>query len=444
MENNYYQVYTNSVYALASSLVVKSSDTANAINIGLQTKYGTNIVDPNDQTTWKYYLNLSGEYHPTDTVMQVVSVDTLQTIDFTRENLQFHRGTQAAYAYGSTPYLELVNKYPGQEQLIMGILYPANLANTIAAQDGTIVSYPGFLVEPNEYSLINRLQEWIYSYYVRWFNPQYGLSDDLYVPVFLAIMYINLVPAIITFRLKACMTNEVHSFHMRQYLASHGLLDVYLDFMTRQQALFLYRNIAYIERNSGKRETFDWLMANILTSIGLPLAEFEMRHDVSGMPASLTPLLTFQKNPLNTKFNYDGVNEYTLNQVFDKEDPLAKDNITYRDVEETRTEDVMQASLSNRLKTKLLESTIIDYTGSEHYTLADTLFYEMDLVEPHRRLPRVRADQVPGHRRDDQLVGQGCVRLLHLHGVQDGGQYLDPRATRHRQARHSPTATEHR
>lgn len=376
MENNYYQVYTDSVYALASSLVVKSSDTANAINIGLQTKYGTSIVDPNDQTSWKYYMNLAGEYHPTDTVMQVVSVDTLQTIDFTRANLQFHRGTQTAYQYGTTSYLELVNKYPDQVQLINGILYPAIVATTIDAQDGTIVAYPPFLVEPNEYSLINRLQEWIYSYYVRWHNPQYGLSDDLYIPVFLAIMYINLVPAIVTFRLKSCMTNEVHSFHLRQYLASHGLLDVFLDFMTRSQALFLYRNIAYIERNSGKQETFEWLTQHILTEIGLPLAEFEMRHDLSGMPTSLTPLLSFQKNPLNTAFNYDGVNTYTLNQVFDKEDPLARDNVTYRDVEESRTEEIMQSSLSNRLKTKLLESSIIDLTGSEHYTLADTLFYE--------------------------------------------------------------------
>jgi hypothetical protein len=376
MENNYYQVYTDSVYALASSLVVKSSDTATAINVGLQTKYGTAIVNPNDQTTWKYYLNLSGEYHPTDTVMQVVSVDTLQTIDFTKENLQFHRGTEAAYAYGTTSYLELVNKYPDQVQLIMGILYPADITSTIAAQDGTIVSYPGFLVEDHEYSLINRLQEWIYSYYVRWHNPQYGLSDDLYMPVFLGIMHINLVAAITTFRLRACMTNEVHSFHLRQYLASHGLLDVYLDFMTRSQALFLYRNIAYIERNSGQRETFDWLMQHILTEIGLPLAEFQMRHDLSGMPTALTPLLSFQKNPLNTAFNYDGINTYTLNQVFDKEAALAKDNVTYRDDEEFRAEEKMTASLSNNLKTKLLESSIIDYTGSEHYTLADTLFYE--------------------------------------------------------------------
>jgi len=375
MENNYYQIYIASVYALASSLVIKSSDTANAINLELQINYGTTAVDLNDPTSWKYYLNLAGQYHPTDKVMQVVSVDTLQTIDFTSENLQFHRGTAAAYQYGSTPYLELVNQYPDQEQLIMGILYPVDVNVAIDAKDGTILQYPFQLVEANEYSLIPRIQEWLYSYYVRWLNPQYGLSDDLYIPTFLGVMYVMLVPAIITFRLASCKTNEAHSYHIRQYLASHGLLDVYLNYMTRSQALFLYRNIAYIERNSGKRDIFDWLVQHMLTERGLPLAEFEMRHNLADMPEQLKPLLTFKKNPLNTESNYDGVDEYSLNAVFLKEQPLAKDNLAYQDVEELRAEKLMEYSLSNSLKTKLLESTVIDYTGSEHYTLADTLLY---------------------------------------------------------------------
>lgn len=376
MENNYYQIYIDSVTALASSMVIKSTDTANLINTGLRIAYGDAIVDLNDPTTWKYYLNMVGEYHPTDTPMQVVSVDTLQTIDFTRENLQFHRGTARAYAYGSTYYKELVNRYPNQEQLIIGILYPAaDIQTAIDAADGTILSYPPQFVEEWEYSLIPNVQQWIYSYLARWYNQQYTITDEFYTMTVLAIMYQNLIPAIITARLSMTKTNEAHSYHVRQYLASNGMLDVYITYLTRKQALFLYRNMAYIYRNSGKTATFNWLMQHIMTERGLPLAKFEMRHDLSNQPTNLKPDLSFEKIPMNTSYNYDQINEYTLGQIFDKEDPLARDNAKYRDDEQAHAQRIMQYSKSNRLNTKLMESTIIDYTGSEHYTLADILLY---------------------------------------------------------------------
>lgn len=376
MENNYYQIYMDSVTQLASSMVIKSTDTSNLINTGLRIVYGDSVVDLEDPTTWKYYLNMVGEYHPTDKPMQVVSVDTLQTIDFTRENLQFHRGTAKAYAYGSTYYKELVNQFPDQEQLVLGILYPAlSIQHCIDAADGTIMAYPQFLVEEWEYSLIPNVQRWIYGYLSRWFNVQYTITDELYTLTVLAIMYQNLIPAIITARLSMTKTNEAHSYHVRQYLASHGMLDFYMTYLTREQSLWLYRNINYITRNSGKQATFRWLMDNIMTKRGLPLASFEMRHDLSEQPAELKPTLSFQKIPLNTDYNYDQIDRYNLTQIFDKEDPLARDNIKYREDEQAHAQQIMQYSKSNRLDTKLMESTIIDYSGSEHYTLADILLY---------------------------------------------------------------------
>lgn len=376
MENNYYQIYVDSVLQLASSMVIKSTDTANMINTGLRVAYGDAVVDLQDPTTWKYYLNMVGEYHLTDTPMQVVSVDTLQTIDFTRENLQFHRGTAKAYAFGSTYYKELVNQYPEQEQLIIGILYPASsIQACIDAAEGTIMSYPAFLVEEWEYSLIPNVQKWIYGYISRWYNIQYTITDELYSTTVLAIMYQNLIPAIITARLQMTKTNEAHSYHVRQYLASKGMLDFYMTYLTREQALWLYRNINYISRNFGKQATFKWLMENIMTKRGLPLAAFEMRHNLADQPENLKPTLSFEKLPLNTQYNYDQIDRYTLTQVFDKEAPLARDNEKYRDDEQAHAQRIMQYSKSNRLDTKLLESTIIDYTGSEHYTLADTLLY---------------------------------------------------------------------
>lgn len=376
MENNYYQIYMGSVTQLASSMVIKSSDTATAINLGLKAMYGDSAVNDNDPTTWKYYLNMVGQYHPLDTLMQVTSVDTLQTIDFTRENLQFHRGTAKAYAYGTAYYKELVNRFPSQEQLILGILYPAsNIQDCINADDGTIVSYPTHLVESWETSLIPNVEKWVKSYLARWYNVQYTISDDLYSAAVLGIMYQNLIPAICMARLSKTKTNEAHSYHIRQYLASHGMLDKFVTYLTRDQQLWLYRNIKYIFRHSGTQDTFFWLVDRIMTRRGLPIARFEMRHDLSDQLTNLVPELSFEKIPMNTDYNYDQVNQYSLTSMLDKEDPLARDNSKYRDDEQRRSLRVMQYSKDNALGTKLLESTIIDYAGSEHYTLADTLLY---------------------------------------------------------------------
>ncbi len=380
MDSNYYQIYTDACLALARSLVIKSSATADAINDGLTTNYGSSIVDLSDPTSWKYYLNVSGQYHATDTIMQVVSLDTLQTIQFTSDNLAHHQATAEAYAYGSTMYLELVNKYPTQEQLILGILYPCDINTAIAADDGTILSYPPFLVEEYEYTLIAQLQTWIQGFLARWNNIQYAISDDLYNAGLIAVLTLNLLPAIMIIRKKACKTNEVHSYHLQMYLASFGYLDSYMRYMTRDQILFLYRNIAYIRLNAGKQSVFNWLVEHIMTSANLPLARYEMRHDVSGMPTSLKPTVGFQKIPVNNVVNADTKSVYTLTEVFEKELPLAKDNARYQDDEMLESERKMEYSLDNRLRTKLLESSLIDYDGSEHYTLANTLLYEwMDL-----------------------------------------------------------------
>ena len=258
--DNYYKVYIDNCTQLASTIIIKSQDSVDGLNAYAHDQFLLNDtvdVDLNLPNKFKYYLNISGQYHPLDTMMKVVSIDTLQTIDFTLENLLLNPATAVAYQYGSRQYQVLLSQYPNQELLIKGILYPVDINTAINAPDGTILGYPPNLVEDNEYSLISNLQTWINGFKLRWNNVQYGTSDVLYPATALGIMYLNILPAILTFRLQACKTNEAHSFHVRQYLASHNLLNNYIDNMSLEQTLFFYRNISYIERNSGKRAIFD-------------------------------------------------------------------------------------------------------------------------------------------------------------------------------------------
>lgn len=376
MSKKYYKLYIDNNIQLAETIVVKSDWSARSINEWVSARYGEDSVSEHDKTTWKYYKNICGEYHSTDEMIYITSLDTVGTIAFTKENLTLHPTTKLAYRHGSRYFRELLLENPNRDQLILGVLYPANMAEAIAAKDGTILSYPKYLVEDYEVSLIKNLQHWIDTYILRWYNIQFNNNHVFYDMTFRSIMHLNMVSAILNLRLKACRTDEVHSFHIREYLASHGELDQYMDYMTRKQALFFYRNINYIDRNAGKQDTFYWLVENVLTDRGIPLSRFTMRHNVANMPESNYPEISFRKSPVNQIYSQQDVqdNNYSLERVLEKETPLAPYNAKFISEKFPNIKNLFIDSRSNVVQTKMLESSIIDYTDATPYTLQDIGF----------------------------------------------------------------------
>ena len=213
MSTDYRKLYYDSVFNLAASLVVKSTDSALGINKLLSLNgvlESPNTWNSSDPTTWKYYLNLSGEYFLPgisngDTLMYIPSIYSTKgnsNILFNKETLSKNKEVAQLYQFGTIYYYELVNIYPDQQQLILGILYPADINKSIKATDGSILSYPPNLVEPQEDTLINELELFIQNHQVRWHIPVFAISDDLYTLAQHGIMYLNIVPKILNLRLK--------------------------------------------------------------------------------------------------------------------------------------------------------------------------------------------------------------------------------------------------
>lgn len=371
MRTNYYQLYIDNIMALAETIVIKSEYSASLLNKYCEIQYGADSFDSNNPQTWKYYLNISGQYHPEDEVITVVSLDTLSPIVFTKDNLALHPSTRAAYQYNTRYYRELLLLYPQHEQLILGILYPCDIDKAIAAKDFSVLAYPPHLVEENETTLISQIDHWLDNYEFLWNNKQFNLVDAYYPHACVGVMYLQLPGLITNLRLKACKTTEAHSYHVREYLASHGMLDEYLSRMTHKQALFFYRNINYIERNSGSTETFDWLLEKIMTDRGLPLAEYAMKHDISQMPIATMPQVTFRRRLLNTEVaSAQEVDNYaSLDVILSKESRLAKGNAEYIVYNRESIRTAFQNTLSATIGTKLLESAMVDYTDAVPYTL---------------------------------------------------------------------------
>ena len=366
-----YELYLQKIFTLAKTLVIKDTATAGAINDDLLLNGYTVLSD--QPKTWKYYLNLAGLYHSSDTAMQVTSLDTLETIDFNPTTLTAHIATRRAYHYGSTYYNLLLAKYPNQESLIMGCLNPVDIDAAINAEDHTILYYDPALVETQELNLIPLLQQWINAYFIRWVVSDYALTDNLYNAAVIGQLFQQIIPAIINLRLQNCHTRFAHSYHIKEYLASHGSLDVYYDTLTIKQALWLYRNINYIRKHAGKADTFDWLVEHIMTERGLPLAAYKMKHNLADMPDGLTPTIELERTQLN--LNYSGTirSVHSVPHVLEMEFPKARDNeLDYND-DVSDTTASMRHSLSDILPTKILESQVIDKTDAEPYSKASML-----------------------------------------------------------------------
>lgn len=375
MEKNFVELYYRRTQDLARTIVVKSEETIGLMNEEVRVKYGNAAVDPYDPTSWRYYRNISGMYHFADTPMKVTSLDTLEEIDFTKENLRIHKATAKAYAFGTRNYLSLIAEYPEQETLIRGILYPAELYSAIDARQFTILSYPKDLVEPQEITLMTDLQNWIYNVSERWQVQALGVAHNLYHATFIAILYLNIYVKLINLRLRRCKTYEAHSFHIREYLASHGRLDRYLPYMTLKQALYFYRNIRYIDRNNGKVEMFRELVDKVLTDRHISISEFSVRQ-LSSFDDQLFPVLTVRKKPINTQYNVPEKDYFDMATLYSKEYPLALSNRDYLNEHRGKITEMFQTSPSSVVQTKDLESAMFDYNNALPDPLLNVLHRE--------------------------------------------------------------------
>jgi hypothetical protein len=370
MSNSFYTLYIEEVLRLSFTMVIKSSITAERINeYQLIQGYQPDVMDVDK----KYYMNMAGEYHRSNTMMRIVSLDTLDEIDFTKENLRIHTATARDYRFGSIYYNDLQLRYPGQEDLIDGILNPVDKQTAIAAKDGTILYYDTSLVEVQEENLIPLLQKHCYQMYSRWHIEGYNHTDDYYPAAQIGVVYGSIPIEILNIRVENCHTEMAHSYHIREYLASTGKLDVYLSYLTLGQQLFLYRNLRWIVANMGNQHTFERLINEIITKRNLPLARYVVNQTTANMPGSLLPDIELYREPLNSHPG-DGTNpERTLEYILRKEDTLARSNPDVVNDAIVDTMSLMQHSQFGRLDTKVLESALLDISDSVPHSFEDTL-----------------------------------------------------------------------
>lgn len=308
-----FKAYINETLALTKSLCIKSQQTIDIQNNYLQ-GIGYPLLD--NPLTWKYYRNLAGLYHSSDSPMEIVSSDTREVIDLTKEVIVNHPLTAVDYGPGGIYHRELLNRYPSQKDLILRIFNPLDAASAISAADFTILYHDPRYLHEREQSLIQRLQKWLYAYADRWHIYSFAITDTLYPAAMLAVMYHAIPLTLMNLRLEACKTVEAADFHIWAYLGSRYRLDRYRQYLSNHQTMYLYRNIDYLRHNVGKEKTMLSLMANITDPVSIKASKYDATQDDSTLIADRRVQPVFLKSTYGEeRFNIKIKDRYDTEHV---------------------------------------------------------------------------------------------------------------------------------
>lgn len=407
MSRTQYEIYKEKVFALAKTMIVKHEEIAMAVNHELSFAGYYDALD-NNPYNWRYYLNLSGEYHQYDhdrlfeltgnsfILIQVATDNGYAQVPFTKSLLLQDISLANEYQIGSNAYKNLVRNYPDFETLIIGILNPIDIDVAIKAKNAEILYIdnkfkqfdgdrgyfktapnrnPNNLIEYQEHNLIDELQRHLYIYNRNWVNAEYINGNDLYVVTTLATWYATIPNTIMNIRLGNCKTPYAHTFHIKQYLNSFGQLGKYVDFIPIGTALWLYRNAMYLEANRGKQLTFNGILDNAFTPNQVPMNAYSARHEISQMDSdNLLPIPVLYKEPINFEIPGISDDDRTVKDILQDEIPLAREN--YRDIDDkvNHIESKIKWGGDDRINTKVLETEMMELGEPFPFTLSQILF----------------------------------------------------------------------
>lgn len=410
MSQTLHQIYQSKAIVLARTMVVKFHSIAEAIN---QTLIDQGYeVDENNPSTWKYYLNMFGEYHQADKdrlralsggeseyiQIKIAGENQPMNVDFTKTLLYGDDADLAVaneYRFNTQYYKALITKYPEFEDLIIGVLNPVPPSISIPSNDGEILYCGGylktllpsgiyhyvrqdygpisenFLIESNEENLISVLQEYIYGFLSRWWNANYAVTNDLFQATFMGVLFLSIPQILGNIRISNAKSPMAHSFHIREHLDSYGNLGWVTEYLSKGVLLWLYRNMVWLTSNKGKTKVFDDIIENVLTPENIPISGYRLRHDVSEMDQdNLRPTVYMEREPLNINKNSSRTRDEIL-EMIEAEVRLATENHYDQEGQARNTIEKSNRSMYDNLNTKVLESTVIDMSNHMAITRED-------------------------------------------------------------------------
>jgi hypothetical protein len=290
--------YITELNSLVRSVVLKSSHQAEAINKWVVSNYGVNAVS-NDYKTWRYYLNLAGEPHFTNTPMEVYVMETNNKQPLNKELLEKYKKTRDDLSRHQNAYKELVSEYPNNESLIRGMINPVDMDVAYNAKNGAVLAYSNYYADVNDRTVMKKLSKYTESLYYRWFNAMYLDVEEYYLHTFLAFLYSNLYTKIDLIRMENIHTHKAHIHHIEQFFMSN--LDIDTRYLNNKSKMWLYQNLRAIMTNMGQIETFKQILDNVITPNEIGVGKVTVMKT--------KPFLIDSSNSLKENFTTDTINQ---------------------------------------------------------------------------------------------------------------------------------------
>lgn len=374
-----YNIFRDQNIALAKSMIVKYDNIAQQMNLAI-TENGGYVSS--DRTTWRYYLHLAGKRHDTDTPILITSLDTKELIELTTANLARHKKTANVYR-SNTEYIDkLITEHLDYAVYIKGVFWPIPLNLAVEVNDCSILYYNAALVEPQEQSLMVEIEKKIREFHVRYMADGWKVYNDAYVLAFYNMLFPAIPAVLIWLRQRMQRTMETHSYFVTEFLASHQELHEFIPYLTNKQKFSIYRNVRYWERNSGKKEIFDWMVDTFLTGWGMPAVAYSVGQQIhdptTGDDADLTPLPVAYQESLNYTERDSGrdLSLVTTADIIQKEVGLAYNNAVHQPEYQEDLDTRLGLTQYPNLTTKLVEVTAVDPESMERYDYMHGLFNE--------------------------------------------------------------------
>lgn len=271
--------YLTNIKNLTNSLVIKLSDVGIYNNIGVVNNkdFSQKYLPGTDKKEWKYYLNLSGRYHPLDEKVKIKVIETENMEILTPELLDKNPLTKATLLKCEDFYQELLALNLASLNYIHGCMYPVDIDIAINAEDGTILNYNKNYIEENESYLIRELEVFIKLLISRWYNKDYAKTDELYLSSFIAFLYSSIYNKIINLHISRIYTNEVNSFHLEHFFRSK--LDIWEDVrvLNKESLYWLYKNINNLIANTGQTKNLNKIINKLFYMNNVGVGEYKLQ-----------------------------------------------------------------------------------------------------------------------------------------------------------------------
>lgn len=253
--------FLKSIRSFSNSLVIKFEDVA------YQTEqYRLQQMMPSrmNRAEWKYYKSLAGEEYLLDESVEIKVIETETVEILTKELLVKYPLTKLELMKFEDYYKDLINKYPEQTLYIHGCIWPVDKEIAMEAEDGTILAYDTTFLQENEDNVIEELEKFIKGTIKRFYNYRYTITEELYLPSFLSMLYSFIPFKILNIMISNIKTYRANDFFLELYYRGEfDIWDNLKSLRNKETIWWLYSNLDRLIKHIGKNKTLDTVLTKI-------------------------------------------------------------------------------------------------------------------------------------------------------------------------------------